>query len=132
MKLFLYSALPKQIAKNVHQYCLTSKTPNQHARQFCAHYAENPSATDHFTLEELIQAPELWFVSHEEGQRRNTWVKEVYPRHIERTIDITDSVLQCGKCKQNTVDYYEKQTRGADEPMTLFANCLSCGNRWRQ
>ena len=132
MKPFLRSKLPKKLVPSVFQLCITSKNPTQDARQFCAHYAENPSALEHFEPVELIQSPELWFVSHQEGHRRTEWLKEVYPKHIERNIDITDSVLQCGKCKQNTVDYYEKQTRGADEPMTLFAHCLTCGNRWRQ
>tara|TARA_B100000780_G_C21108805_1_gene447922 strand:- start:398 stop:796 length:399 start_codon:yes stop_codon:yes gene_type:complete len=132
MKSFLRSKLPKTLVTPVNEICSASKNPIQDARQFCAHYAENPSALEHFPVAELIQAPELWFVSHKEGQRRTEWIQEVYPKHIEKHIDITDSVLQCGKCKQNTVDYYEKQTRGADEPMTLFANCLTCGNRWRQ
>ena len=132
MKPFLNSKLPKSLVNNVYKYCTASKTPTQHARQFCAHYAVNPSAIEHFSLKELMQSPELWFVSHEEGLLRTEWLKQVYPQHIERIIDITNSVLQCGKCKQNTVDYYEKQTRGADEPMTLFAHCQTCGNRWRQ
>lgn len=29
-------------------------------------------------------------------------------------------------------DYYEKQTRSADEPMTVFGTCLDCGKKWRQ
>ena len=132
MKPFLRSKLPKKLVPSVFQLCTASKNPTQDARQVCAHYAENPSALEHFEPKELIQSPELWFVSHQEGHRRTEWLEEVYPKHIERNIDITDSVLQCGKCKQNTVDYYEKQTRGADEPMTLFAHCLTCGNRWRQ
>ena len=132
MKAFLHAKLPKKLANNVHKYCTTSKTPAQNARQFCAHYAENSSALDHFTMDALMQAPELWFVSHKEGEQRRQWLQEVYPKHIEHTIEITDSVLKCAKCKKNTVDYYEKQTRGADEPMTVFAHCLSCGKRWTQ
>lgn len=42
------------------------------------------------------------------------------------TTDIT-----CGKCKKNKITYYELQTRSADEPMTCFYRCLTCGNRWK-
>ena len=35
------------------------------------------------------------------------------------------------RCKQNNCAYTEVQTRGADEPMTLFVFCKSCGNRWK-
>jgi transcription elongation factor S-II len=37
----------------------------------------------------------------------------------------------CGKCKKNKCSYYELQTRSADEPMTMFINCLHCGHRWK-
>lgn len=39
--------------------------------------------------------------------------------------------LQCGKCGQKKVSYTQAQTRSADEPMTTFCECLSCGNRWK-
>ena len=43
----------------------------------------------------------------------------------------TDQFL-CRKCYKRECTYYEMQTRSADEPMTIFINCLSCGNNWRQ
>ena len=48
-------------------------------------------------------------------------------------IEAKESQLQCPKCKKRQVNYYQKQTRSADEPMTTFANCLSdgCLFRWR-
>lgn len=35
------------------------------------------------------------------------------------------------RCKQNNCAYTEAQTRSADEPMTLFVLCKSCGHRWK-
>lgn len=125
---YLCTFLPEELA---HHILPSIKTPQQ-ARTFCAYHKEFSSALEHFSHQDLIRAPELWLVSTEESRLRALWLKEVYPKNIERTVDITDSILKCGKCNKNTVDYYEKQTRGADEPMTLFANCLTCGNRWRQ
>ncbi|CAF0893100.1 unnamed protein product [Rotaria sordida] len=40
-------------------------------------------------------------------------------------------LIQCKKCKQNNCAYTEVQTRSADEPMTLFILCKSCGYRWK-
>jgi len=40
-------------------------------------------------------------------------------------------LVQCKRCKQNNCAYTEVQTRSADEPMTLFFFCKSCGNRWK-
>ena len=38
--------------------------------------------------------------------------------------------MKCAKCKSTEVDVEQKQTRSADEPMTLFALCTNCGTRW--
>jgi len=40
-------------------------------------------------------------------------------------------LFKCNRCRKNECNYYELQTRSADEPMTLFINCLNCGHRWR-
>ena len=39
--------------------------------------------------------------------------------------------FKCYKCNKRKCTYYEMQTRSADEPMTTFVTCLSCGNRWK-
>jgi transcription elongation factor S-II len=41
-------------------------------------------------------------------------------------------LLKCRKCKSTRCDFNQVQTRGADEPMTVFAVCLDCGVRWRK
>ena len=45
--------------------------------------------------------------------------------------DEYEGILTCGKCKSNKTDYYQMQTRSADEPMTTYASCKSCGHRWK-
>lgn len=49
----------------------------------------------------------------------------------KKLISTTDE-FRCGNCKQNKCTYVEKQTRSADEPMTLFIECQNCHNRWKQ
>jgi DNA-directed RNA polymerase subunit M/transcription elongation factor TFIIS len=51
------------------------------------------------------------------------------------TIDVENApegMLQCRKCKSKKTVFMEMQTRSADEPMTVFATCLECQNRWKQ
>ena len=38
----------------------------------------------------------------------------------------------CPKCQKVTAEYYQLQTRSADEPATTFYHCLSCDHRWRE
>jgi DNA-directed RNA polymerase subunit M/transcription elongation factor TFIIS len=41
-------------------------------------------------------------------------------------------VLYCPACKKKSnCDYYQMQTRSADEPMTTFVTCLECDKRWK-
>ena len=41
-------------------------------------------------------------------------------------------VMWCSSCKKKTkCDYYQLQTRSADEPMTTFVTCLECDRRWK-
>jgi len=40
--------------------------------------------------------------------------------------------MYCSSCKKKTrCDYYQLQTRSADEPMTTFVTCLECDRRWK-
>jgi transcription elongation factor S-II len=41
------------------------------------------------------------------------------------------SLFTCGRCKSIKTTSTQKQTRSADEPMTVFVLCLDCGKRWK-
>lgn len=43
----------------------------------------------------------------------------------------TEGQYTCHKCKTKNTSYYALQTRSADEPMTIFVTCLTCGKRWK-
>ncbi len=43
----------------------------------------------------------------------------------------TDQFI-CPRCHKRQCTYYEMQTRSADEPMTIFIQCVNCGKRWTQ
>lgn len=64
--------------------------------------------------------------------RRSDWL-QVNREKIQKSLGIesTGGEFRCGKCKQNKTTHYAQQTRSADEPMTVFVTCLTCGNRWK-
>jgi len=41
------------------------------------------------------------------------------------------SLFTCGRCKSTKTTSTQKQTRSADEPMTVFVFCMNCGKRWK-
>lgn len=43
-----------------------------------------------------------------------------------------EGMLECRKCKGRTIAVVQVQTRSADEPMTCFCTCRTCGNKWKQ
>ena len=59
----------------------------------------------------------------------------IWPMHtidsVEEIKELEDGMFRCGKCKSLKTTYTELQTRSADEPTSIFATCLSCGNKWK-
>lgn len=74
-------------------------------------------------LSHYEMSPERWEKLIADKRERD---KNVYD--VQQKID---SEFKCRRCKQNNCSYYQLQTRSADEPMTTFVSCHSCGNRWK-
>ena len=57
---------------------------------------------------------------------------KVVPKAFERAAPtIVECQIKCGRCKSTQVSVEQKQTRGADESMTVFVQCEKCGLRWK-
>ena len=65
-----------------------------------------------------FDSKEIWDLWYQEPKKE---VVEKKPEEYE------DGMFKCGKCKSMKTTYVEKQTRSADEPMTLFITCRMCG-----
>ena len=83
-----------------------------------------------FTPEQLVDMtpqemfPENWKKIIDEKYRRD---KILYETKKEAMTD----QFKCSKCQSRETEYFEMQTRSADEPMTIFITCLNCGKRWK-
>ena len=69
--------------------------------------------------------PDKW---EESNKRKKEEEKFLYETHLVSN----SKTAMCYKCKEKNVYVTCKQTRGADEPETIFYLCLSCGNKWKQ
>jgi DNA-directed RNA polymerase subunit M/transcription elongation factor TFIIS len=124
-------------AKQLDQYL--NKISDKNARNYkirnlYAWLKINPNVLLTNEVSEIIHWEEsVWRMGTNIG---DTWQKErlkYFPEVEEELIMEGQSLLQCPKCKEYKVDFYTKQTRGADEPETIFARCTlpACGHRWR-
>ena len=68
--------------------------------------------------------PERWQAVVEMKIRRDEYLTTARPAAM------TDQ-FKCNRCHKRECSYMELQTRSCDEPMSLFIQCLACGNRWR-
>ena len=76
------------------------------------------------------------FMTHQElsPDKWETMIKAKIIRDknkFETTIAASTDTFTCRKCKGNQCTHYCQQLRSADEPMTIFVQCITCGNRWK-
>uniref|UniRef100_A0A183BKB1 Transcription elongation factor n=1 Tax=Globodera pallida TaxID=36090 RepID=A0A183BKB1_GLOPA len=70
--------------------------------------------------------------SEEMKKVREQLTKETILEHQMSVQEGTPTdMFKCHKCGSNSCTYSQMQTRSADEPMTTFVFCRSCGNRWK-
>lgn len=63
---------------------------------------------------------------------REALTKESIREHQLSKVGGTETdMFICGKCRGKRCSYTQVQIRSADEPMTTFVLCNSCGNRWK-
>lgn len=69
--------------------------------------------------------------SSEWNDNREEVKKEVI--RLNTKIEVIDSFIECPKCKQKKIQFYNVQLRRADEPPTTFNNCMNkmCLYSWR-
>lgn len=116
-----------------------------HMRAFTAAYASQIQKAISMLAVPLIrrklQTRPHWFVEASETELESMcsygpW-KDAYLNDIrsskavlqERDED-SGQFIECRRCKSQSVDTEQKQTRSADEPMTLFCMCRKCGLRF--
>lgn len=87
--------------------------------------------TKEYTLDEIVHLTET-----ELFPELNRELAEKMFQREQRLLEgnraaATDQFI-CPRCHKRQCTYYEMQTRSADEPMTIFIQCVNCGKRWTQ
>ena len=86
--------------------------------------ADTMSVDEFVNTTEVDRHPERWMARLKEIAEKD---KALYSRKTTASAQ-----MYCSGCKRKTnCDYYQLQTRSADEPMTTFVTCLECDKRWK-
>lgn len=87
------------------------------------HMARDMTPKEFAETTEVDQNPERW---------RAIIEKTIEKEKALRKDKTASMYMHCSSCKRQTkCDYYQLQTRSADEPMTTFVTCLECDKRWK-
>ncbi|EMS15777.1 transcription elongation factor S-II, putative [Entamoeba histolytica HM-3:IMSS] len=111
---------------------------NFHLRQILAGLRKNKKLVDNLCSKK-VTPNELIEMSPDD--MADEAVKEIKERIIKdeedkkKPIDISkipdNNEFKCGKCGSRKIQETLAQTRSADEPMTRFLTCASCGFFWK-
>jgi DNA-directed RNA polymerase subunit M/transcription elongation factor TFIIS len=73
----------------------------------------------------------IWAMAYPESALANIMQREKIARNL--VSDINSGII-CKKCKTQNPLIWQRQTRSADEAMTVFFLCRNpvCGKRWRE
>jgi transcription elongation factor S-II len=83
-----------------------------------------------------IKPQEVGFLTHQ-NMNIQKWEpllkmkEERYENKYNKKIEGNTDNFTCRRCGSNNCNYYQLQTRSADEPMTTYVTCISCENRWK-
>lgn len=92
----------------------------------CRLVAMNDEELSRGTIVERIQQDEA-----RRAQSVQNMLNEKYENVRRRADGQNESILRCRRCGSGDISWQQKQTRGADEAMTVFCVCQECKTKWR-
>lgn len=109
------------------------------AKRVCHNLLFNPALLAQFSERELASLPDeamqgaaLRRFQREELERSaaiRAMLRERYD-NVNATV-VKSCALRCRSCGSADIAWQQKQTRGADESMTIFCTCSACGSKWK-
>ena len=122
-------------------YPLFQKLYERKMRHICANlhpdcYIQNTKLLERYKAKEFTFEDLMTWRETEIFPERNKELADKQFQREQRLLEgnkanATDQ-FYCGRCHKRQCTYYELQTRSADEPMTIFVQCVNCGKRWTQ
>ena len=126
----------REIEMSVHAISATSTNYQDKMHQLVFNLKANPSLKKEGASIVLMDDQKMAKGTIIEDIERETKQKQERFEHIlQEKYDKVNresyrTTLKCGRCGSSDVSWEQKQTRGADEAMTVFCTCGKCNKRW--
>lgn len=126
------------LEREVHRASGSDEELIERCKRICYNAACDPTLLERHPPEELALMGDTEMrcgalVRFEEAQeeRRRVISALLKEKYDSVSSSASATLLRCRTCKGTDVSWQQKQTRGADESMTIFCTCASCGCRWK-
>jgi DNA-directed RNA polymerase subunit M/transcription elongation factor TFIIS len=80
-------------------------------------------------LRPWVVNPTLWMPIFHQLAKRNYIRRQAL--YADQDDESPPNGAPCPRCKSRKTDYYQLQTRSADESMTSYFTCMDCDKRWK-
>jgi DNA-directed RNA polymerase subunit M/transcription elongation factor TFIIS len=102
-------------------------------KQVCHNLKNNPSlkrgGETVLMSDSDMMSSDLERIEKHEMERRDRFEKMLNEKY-EQVKDSSKATIRCRKCGSGEIQWDQKQTRGADEAMSIFCCCTKCKSRW--
>ncbi|CAL5364016.1 unnamed protein product [Camellia sinensis] len=86
----------------------------------------------HVNPERLVEmSPEEMASNQRQLENKKIKEKALFKCQRKAAPKATCCEFRCARCGKKETTYHQMQTRSADEPMTTFMTCVSCGHKWK-
>lgn len=97
-------------------------------------YLQNNHSLLNLPAEKLVMAEDLLMLSQDRKLQfdRDSRLEEHEIAILKSSFENTGQTrsLRCSRCKSQNIDVQQRQTRSADEGMTIFCGCRDCSAQW--
>ena len=110
------------------------------AKRLCFNLQQNPGLLDEYPPDKLCTLSDEMMargtiLQRQRDQERSRMVA-IENMLKEKYDDVTKQsgsagLIRCRVCGSSDISWDQKQTRGADEAMTIFCTCTRCKTRWK-
>jgi DNA-directed RNA polymerase I subunit RPA12 len=83
-------------------------------------------------IDQKEDAEKKFFQSHSLEKHLQKTVRDNWYSARYRLIEEGNEGTTCIQCKGTQVEYVFRQTRSADEGMTVYYTCRDCGRQWHE